>query len=117
MLKFDEIISVNGNKLTKHYIQSLCENDRLKLIDPIFDQLRDNGFIYPDDEASIIKSWEKVKTYQPDLTAKSIYNNSSLGTNICKYFCHTFYDATETDKPTMIEIFNDDIKLKRIITI
>jgi len=115
MLKFDELLEYNGQKLNKKYIQSLSEQERLDLIDPIFNILRTTEFIYPDDESSIIKSWDKIKEYKPDLDAKDIFNNSSLGTDICKYFCHTFYDATETGKPTMKEIFNDDTKLKRII--
>lgn len=114
-MKFDEILNYNGNLLNKKYIQSLSEKDRLDLIEPIFNILRTTEFIYPDNELSIVKSWDRIKQYEPNLNSMEIFNNSSLGTDICKYFCHSFYEATEINKPTMIENFKDDIKLKKII--
>ena len=114
-MKFDKILEVGGHSLTKHYIQSLSKEDRHALIDPIFNLLRTTEFIYPDDETAIKKSWAKIKDHVPDLSTNSIYNNSSLATDICKYFCHSFYKATEPGKPTMVDNFYDDMKLKRII--
>lgn len=114
-LKFDELLVLNGQKLNKKYIQSLSKQERLDLIDPIFQIIRDNGFIYMDDEAAILKSWEKLKKHQPDINSNELFNNSSLATDICKYFCHKFYLATEVGKPTMLDNFNDDKKLKKII--
>ena len=114
-LKFDEIIKINNIPLTKKYIESLSKEERLNLIDPIFKLLRSNGFIYPDDLSSINKEWKKLLEYEPDLSTLEVFNNSSLATNICKYFCHKFYLATEYNKPTMVDNFNDDDKLKRII--
>jgi hypothetical protein len=115
MLKFDEIIEINGQKLTKQYIQSLSKEERLELIDPIFNILRNVGFIYMDDKSKIKKSYAQLLEYDPDITNLEVFNNSSLATDICKYFCHTFYLATEKGKPNIIDNFNDDNKLKRII--
>jgi hypothetical protein len=58
---------------------------------------------------------KKLQEYQPDLDNTNQFNNSSLATDICKYFCHNFYLATEPGKPTMIDNFNDDNILKNII--
>lgn len=115
MLKFDEIIKVNGKPLTKKYIESLSKDERLSLVDPIFNQLRETGFIYMDDPGKIIKSYKRLIDHKPDISSTELFNNSSLATDICKYFCHSFYKATEVGKPNMIDIFNNDVKLKRII--
>jgi hypothetical protein len=114
-LKYDELIKLNGIKLDKHYIQSLSKEQRLELIDPIFQILRTNGWIYPDDLPKIKKEWQKLLDYQPDLNNINQFNNSSLATAICKHFCHNFYLATEKDKPTLIDNFNNDEILKKII--
>ena len=114
-LKFDEILEVGGNKLTKKYIESLSKDERLDLVDPIFNILRNNGFIFMDDENKIKKSYSKLVEYQPDLNSDSLFNNSSLGTDICKFFCHSFYRTTERGKSSIIDNFYDDSKLKRVI--
>ena len=114
-MKFDEILEIDEKKLTKKYIESLSKQERLDLIDPIFNLLRTTDFIYPDDEVKIKKSWKRLQEYVPDLDSPDLFNNSSLATDICKHFCHTFYQATETGKPTLIDNFKNDAVLKKII--
>lgn len=113
--KFDEVLSINGKKLDKKYIQSLNKQERLDLIEPIFNLLRTSNFIFMDNLTGVKKSWQNVLKHQPDITKDEIYNNSSLGTDICKYFCHSFYHTTNRNQKSMIENFYDDKKLKRII--
>jgi hypothetical protein len=114
-LKFDQVISINNQKLDKHYIQSLSKEQRLELIEPIFHLLRGNGWIYPDDLNKVKKSWKSLQAFYPDLNNMEVFNNSSLATDICKHFCHKFYLATERDKKTLLDNFQDDKILKRII--
>ncbi len=114
-ISFDEIIEVGGNKLTKKYIQSLSKEERVALIDPIFDILRQQEFMYMDNIEKIDKSWEKLKEYKPDLSSADIFNNMSLGTDICKYFCHSFYKTNEPGKPNMVDNFYNDDVMKRVI--
>ena len=114
-LKFDQILEIDGQKLTKAYIQSLSKQERLNLVDPIFDLLRKTGFIYMDNISNISKSWQRLVDYKPNIDDNEMFNNSSLATDICKYFCHSFYLATERGKPNIINNFNDDDKLKRVI--
>lgn len=114
-LKFDEILSLNGIKLTKQYIQSLSKEERIALIDPIFNVLRQTGWLYPDDDKKVLKSWKRLQDYQPDMNSTDLFNNSSLATDICKHFCHSFYLATERNKLTLIDNFNNDETLKKII--
>src|SRR5690606_5515984 len=81
-----------------------------------FNILRDTGFIFPDDESKIKKSYKRLVDYKIDLNQTDLYNNSSIGTDICRYFCaESFYNSTEQNKPTLIENFNDDEKLKKVI--
>ena len=115
VMRFDDIIEIDNKKITKKYVQSLSYKEREDLIEPIFNKLRSVGFLFPDNVNVIKKSYKKICDYNPDLSSKDIFNNSSLGTDICKYFCKSFYFATERNKSILIDVFNDDILLKRII--
>jgi len=112
---YDKIVEVNGQLITAQYVKTLNRNERENLIEPIFEHFRRQGWLYPDNFDKVNKSWEKLCNTVPDLSSNELFNNGSLATDVCKYFCHKFYDATEKDCPTMIEIFNDDFKLKRLI--
>lgn len=113
---FDDTIEIDGIKLTAHYIESLSLDDREKLIDPIFRYFRNLSFIFPDDINKVKQSYKNLCLHVPDLSSKELYNNSSLATDVCKYFCHTFYYATgDARSRNMIELFNDDDVLKRVI--
>jgi len=114
-MKFDEIFEINGKKLSKKYIESLSKKERLDLIEPIFNLLRSTGWLYPDNPNDLKKDWKKLQELKIDLNQTELFNNSSLCTNICKYFCHKFYLATEQNKKNMIELFEDDVVLKKLI--
>ncbi len=112
---FERIVSINGNLLTTGYIDSLSREERFALIEPLFQHFRSTGWIYPDNLTKVISSWKRLCQFQPDLSKNELFNNDSLATDICKYFCHKFYEATESGYPTMKEIFNDDDKLRKLI--
>jgi len=112
---YDQLIEINGIKLEKKYIESLTFEEREDLIEPIFSKLRGMGWTFPDNSDELMDSYEDLVKFNPDLNSKEIFNNSSLATDICKYFCHNFYYATEKKKPTMIDVFYDDTKLRKII--
>ncbi len=116
MIKFDEIISINGNTLTKKYIQSLSKPQREALIDPLFDFLRKNGFKYPDYSKTVLNAeYKRLLDFKPNLEIYDLFNNSSLATKICKHFCHTFYEAKDKNTKSIPELFNDDVKLRKTI--
>jgi len=112
---FDDIIEINGIKLTKKYIEGLSLSEREALVEPIFKLFRANGFPYPDSDSKFKKDYQKLVNLQIDVNVDSLFNNSSLCTNICKFFCKSFYSSSEIKSKTMLDIFNDDTKLKRII--
>lgn len=116
-----KIFEINGNKLTKAYIESLTRKQREALVEPIFEIVREIGFVYPDDKDKVYKEWQRLREFKPDLESNELFNNSSLATYICKYFCRTFYEATELDKkkktkkPSMLDLFKNDDIMKKLI--
>lgn len=112
--KFDEIVSVNGQKMTKNYIESLDYSQREALIEPLAQIIAEIGIPYPDDENLILKEWERVKNCEINVEATDTYNNSSVGGYLCKYFCgEIFYGATEPGKKTLKELLLNNTDLHK----
>lgn len=112
---YDKIAIIDGKPITAQYVKTLNFDERNALVEPLFEYFRKQGWLYPDDPSKIKKNWQKLCDFKPDLTANDLFNNSSLCTDICKYFCHNFYEATERNKATMKEVFADDDKLRFLI--
>jgi DNA modification methylase len=115
MTKFDEIIEISGNKLTSKYIESLNRDGREALIEPIFRFFRAYGFPQPDDYEKSRREYKRLCDYKVDLNSNELYNNDSVATSICKLFCKSFYLATEPGKKNMVELFDDDNILRKLI--
>jgi hypothetical protein len=114
--KFDEVIEINGQKLNKKYIAPLTKEQREELIDPIVEYLKFQGFAYPDDEKKIHKEWKRLLDFKPDLDKKELYNNSSVATYICKFFCKDFYKTKDkVGKKNMVDIFSDEKMLRKLV--
>lgn len=117
-MKYDQVLEINNQKLTKQYIQSLDYDQRENLVEPIFNLLRSIGFLYPDEsEEELRKEYQKLVDLDMDISQLEWFNNSSLATNICKQFCvKSFFNSRGTKKEkTMQELFNDDDKLRKTI--
>lgn len=113
---FSKIVELNNQKLDKKYIQSLSYEEREELIEPLFQLFRnDIGLLYPDDEAKVKKSYKRLLDFEPDIKLDEVFNNSSLGTDICKHFCRSFYRTRGSNGRTIESIFNDDILLRKLI--
>ena len=72
-MKYDEVLEINGNKLTKKYIQSLSKQERLDLIDSIFNLLRKNGWMFPDDIKKATKEYNRLLEFKPDLNSTELF--------------------------------------------
>jgi hypothetical protein len=114
-LKFDDVIVLNGHELTRKYIESLSFEEREELVEPIFSLLRKNGLSYPDNLSKIVRSYENLCKCEADIENDTVYNNSSIATDVCKHFCRSFYKSTTKNGRTMEEVFNEDGLLKRLI--
>lgn len=118
LFKFDQLLELDNQKLSRQYLQTLNKEQRQNLIIPIFNLIRSSlpDFPFPDDSLKLNKEWKRILDFQPDLSSNEIYNNSSIGTYICKYFCHDFYNSVgDKNKRTMKEIFFDDDLMKKLI--
>lgn len=121
-IKLNDTIEINGNKLTKKYIESLTYDQRKDLIDPIFNFMREYGFPQPDKgDDFLLKEYKRLQNASFDLTKDEIFNNSSLATYISKHFTwDLFYDTKERKgkngfSMSVKDVFFDDEKLKKII--
>ena len=112
---YSKIVCINGQPITTSYVKTLDYDERMALVDPLFQHFRCQGWTYPDDNSKIKKSWNKLLEFKPNLSTNELFNNDSLATDICKYYCHKFYDATEQNKSTMRQVFDNDDKLKYLI--
>lgn len=112
---YEKLAVVNGQQITTKYVKTLDYDERMALVEPLFEHFRSQGWMYPDNDSKLKASYQKLCSFKPDLNSNEVFNNSSLATDICKYFCHKFYDATERNKATMKEVFNDDEKLRYLI--
>jgi len=114
-MNFNDVITINENKLTKKYVESLSKEERIELIEPIFQYFRNIGFMYPDDIKKVDSEWKRLVDFKCNVEEDVLFNNSSVGTFICKYFCKSFFGSTEPKKKNIIELFQDDNVLKSVI--
>ena len=105
--------------MTKQYIASLNKEQRIALIDPMFNYFRELGWMLPDfDPETLKKEYQRLVNFSPDISVNEAYNNTSMATCICQYFYRkSFYSVTDRIrdkiKPTMEKNFlNDDILKK-----
>lgn len=118
MDQYSEIIEINGKKLTSKFIEGLSYEEREELVVPIFDHFRKVGFLIPsEDDEDLRKEYQRLIDLEVDPEQMDWFNNSSLGTNICKQFCHkSFFGSRGSKKEkTMEELFNDDAKMLKTI--
>jgi hypothetical protein len=114
-LSFDNIVKIGNKAFTKKNIELLTYEEREECIEPLFNLFRLNGIVYPDNSSKLKKSYKSLCEYSPDLNVDEVFNNSSLGTDICKYFCRSFYNSKSPGGMTMEDVFNDDKLLKKLI--
>jgi hypothetical protein len=114
-LNFSEIVKIDGKAFTKQFIESLSYSERDAYVEPLFVLFRNAGFLYPDDDSKLKTSYKRLCEYKPDLTTNEVFNNSSLATDICKYFCKSFYLSKGENGSTFESVFNNDELLKRLI--
>ena len=112
-LGYKTIIEIDNKKLTKEYIASLNREERESLAIAMFNYFRELGFRYPDLEIeSFHKEYGNLKNYCFDVDNNEIYNNSSLATNICQYFCVQLYILHVCRYYGLLQIISEKIKFK-----
>lgn len=113
---FDQIAYIEGKFLTGFYLKTLNNEEKEKLIEPIFDYFRKQGWLFPNLSEDILShEYQKLFNHKIDLEKNELNNNGHLATNICKHFCNSYYLSTERDSLSMIEIWDNDDLLKKVI--
>lgn len=114
--RLHDTVIINCNPLTKRYVENLSANEREAIVPYIFDHLRSIGFLYPDDTVEELRAeFQRLLNCNIDTITNEIFNNHSIGTSICHYFCHSFFSVTEPKKKNLIEVFNDNVLLNKTI--
>jgi len=117
---YEYILEHKGSKLTVDHINSVEIEDREEIAQQVFEHFRGRGFPFPfycDDE--LRKDYESLIAFDTNklISDSNVVSSfSNHGSKIFKHFNHHFWNVK--DKicgPTVIEVFNDDEKLKRVI--
>lgn len=114
-LKFSEIVQIDGKTFTKQFIESLSYEEREAYVGELFTLFRSVGFLFPDDDSKLKASYKRLCEYKPDLTKNEVFNNSSLATDICKYFCESFYLSRSVNGLNFGEVFYNNALLTKLI--
>lgn len=113
---FNAKVKIDGQFLTAKFFKPLSKEEREYYVEPLFKHFREQGWIYPTISDDVLKrDWKKLCDHEPDLSINEVFNNSSIATSICRHFCKSFCHATERGKPNMLELWEDDEFLYKLI--
>lgn len=117
MIDYKKIIKIDGREMSRNFIAKLNLEERLGLVEPIFKYFRELGWMLPEmDERKFLNSYDKLKYKHVDVEWEDYYNNSSLATDICQYFCRESYFSTkERGGLSLKEVFMSDELLVKVI--
>lgn len=113
---FSKVVEINGQLLTAKFFKPLTKDEREVFVEPLFQHFRSQGWIYPTiPNQKLRKDWKKLCNHKPNLENNEVFNNSSMATSICRHFCKSFCHATERGKRTMLDLWEDDEFLYKLI--
>lgn len=110
----EDIIEIDGHKITAEYLWSLNTKERIKCLYDVFDYYRLKGFPYPElDRTDISSTIRKLAEYDESkvLNDKGFISNScNIGLDICQFICREVFFRAKGDKgsKSLEEIFYDD---------
>lgn len=118
------LLSWKGVELTKKNILQMPESQKIEISNDLFDYFRANGFphiVYK--EPILLKEWSELKSKSLELHSnngiRGVWNKNTTGNKIIHHFnSQEFYnvkDGASSNSKTMIEAFNDDNLLKKVI--
>jgi Mor family transcriptional regulator/tRNA1(Val) A37 N6-methylase TrmN6 len=108
----------NGFPLTKQNLLNMSSDEKETVVEYLFNFYRSGGFPYPQYNKDILmKDWNRlVKANSSEILDGNILNISSpSGIKVFKHFCPHYNSVSSGKEMSMIEAFNDDEILKRVI--
>ncbi len=112
---YHELFNINGNVLNTEYIKSIDLNSKLNLVEDITNYINSVGFIYPNDNSTLLKEFEQLKEKNIDINLFEVNNNSRVCTSICKYFCHSFYNSRTRDGESIFDSYNKKENIRSVV--
>lgn len=113
---FSDVVVINNIPITADFVKSLTISEREQYVEPIFQYFRTTPWQYPKrKDFELVKEYQRLVSYKPNIEDNFAFNNSSIGTSICKHFCESFYNSTDKNNNTIKSIWNDDEKFKDLI--
>lgn len=111
------IIVISEQEITASYLRSIDDAEKEKLIDPIFNIFKKDGFIYPNSsDEKLINDYNSLIKYNIDPNILEINNNFGIGTNICRHFCSkSFYNSAEEGYEPISKLWYNEELLKKVI--
>ena len=121
MLKFD------GKDLTASWISTLSIDEREVIAEELFKWFRKGGFPYPThSDVDLVEEFEKLKTRDLNVsvlpsenngtTMEFLSNKDTTGSKLVQHFNgKEFFSAKEKKNRSMVEAFEDDVILKKVL--
>lgn len=111
------IVSYNGNKLTKQYIEGLSDDEKTEVAEFLFNYFRRNGFPYDRfDDDELVSDFKSLCNSNIKLINNNELSNiGNAGLKIFKGFCHHYYKVSDGRMPCFEDAFNDDKLLMKAI--
>ena len=109
----DQIVEIDGNKITSQYMWSLNAEKRNELLNKVYNYYRNNGFPYERyDDKFLISNFNKlVKLDDSKVIDENgfISNYGQIGLPICRHFCYDkFWKASSKTMKSIEDVFYDD---------
>ena len=111
----NNILEIENIKLTSSYIKLLSDDNRIELIDKIYDKVKIFTPISLTNE-KLSKEFKYITDYNVDISNLEVNNNIATGCSICKHFCSkSFYNSADFGYKSISEQWNDEVSLKKVI--
>lgn len=113
-----DIISFEGNLLSKDYLSQCSLEQKHKIKIYLYKYFRNFGFPYPKyTDYELLSDWNNIKNFD---TSKLIIDNKIktkyyVGNNLFRHFFHNFYEVSFSGKISMLDAFNNDELLLKVI--
>jgi hypothetical protein len=119
-LNKDELIELNGFKLSAEYIWNKEGEEREKLLKDVFDYYRKRGFpLLKLNYEELLKEYNKIKkvNYKNIITDDGeIKNSNNIGLSIVKHYCNELFYKVKTKKSkSVFEVFENDELFKKVL--
>lgn len=117
----DIIKDKKGNPITAAYLWSLNKEERIAILEYVFNYLRNDGFPFVElTDEEIEKEIKKVRKLDSSSVLRednNLSNSINTGLNLCQIICKEEYFSAKGDKGTksLIEIFNNDEQLIKVL--